>query len=737
MKLEEHPTVQRIRLKSVTSVPPMKEWLDAGWLKQLVLDAGADDVGFVEIGRPALDDQRQDILKAFPHTKTLISFVVRMNREAIRTPARSVSNTEFHHSADEVNKIARTVVQTLEERGIRAMNPAMGFPMEMDRFPGKVWVVSHKPVAVAAGLGMMGIHRNVIHEKFGNFILLGTILLDAQVSEFSQPINYNPCLECKLCVAACPVGAISPEGDFNFSSCYTHNYREFMGGFTDWVDQVADSKNARDYRSRVSDAESASMWQSLSYGANYKAAYCLAVCPAGEDVIGPFLADRKTHVKEIVRPLQEKEETIYVTKNSDAEDHVAKRFPHKKIKHVGNSLRPNSIKVFLNGMPNVFQPGKSAGLNATFHFTFTGREQRQATVVIKDQKIRVQEGHVGKPDLHVSADSQTWVGFLRNEKNVVWSMLRRKIRLDGPLKLLVAFGNCFPGVVTRHQVVNILPPPSKIRGEAAPYVKNDPTTKETRWRGKLTLSDVVEEAHEVKTFRFGLPSGGPIPFEYLPGQFVTLHVAPQGVPTKRSYTIASSPTSRDRIEITVKREGQGLVSRWLHDELRIGAEVEIEAPNGTFAFSGKEADRVVLIGGGVGITPLMSVARYLTATNWPGKMHLILGFRSPRARILQTELAELQVRNANLGVTVTMSGPRDEPWSGRVGRIDASLLASTVPNLTAHRVHVCGPPPMMDAVKAALVSLGVPHAQIKTEAFGTVKRDPSAKDAGSTEIAGS
>src|SRR5207245_800441 len=192
MKLEDHPTVQRIHLKTVPSVPSKTEPLDAGWLRQLVLDAGADDVGFVEIGRPALDDQREDILKAFPHTKTLISFVVRMNREAIRTPARSVSNTEFHHSGDEVNDIARSMVQTLEDRGIRAMNPAMGFPMEMDQFPGKVWVVAHKPVAVAAGLGMMGIHRNVIHEKFGNFILLGTILLDAEVSESSQPIRLQP-----------------------------------------------------------------------------------------------------------------------------------------------------------------------------------------------------------------------------------------------------------------------------------------------------------------------------------------------------------------------------------------------------------------------------------------------------------------------------------------------------------------------------------------------------------------
>ena len=444
MKLEEHPTVQRMHLKTIPAVPSKQASLDTEWLKQLVLAAGADDVGFVEIGRPVLDEQRHDILKAFPHTKTLISFVVRMNREAIRTPKRSVSNLEFHHSGDEVNAIARRVVQTLEDRGIRAMNPAMGFPMEMDRFPGKAWVVAHKPVAVAAGLGMMGMHRNVIHEKFGNFILLGTILVDAEVAESSQPITYNPCLECKLCAAACPVGAISPEGEFNFSACYTHNYREFMGGFTDWVEQVADSTKARDYRRRVSDAESASLWQSLSYGANYKSAYCLAVCPAGEDVIGPFLADRKTHLQDVVRPLQEREETIYVTKNSDAEEHVAKRFPHKTIKHVGNSLRPNTIEVFLNGMPHVFQPGKSAGVNATFHFTFTGHEQRQATVVIQEQKISVKEGHVGQPDLHVTADAQTWIGLLRKERNVVWALLRRKIRLDGPLKLLVAFGKCFP-----------------------------------------------------------------------------------------------------------------------------------------------------------------------------------------------------------------------------------------------------------------------------------------------------
>src|SRR4029079_6472782 len=205
----------------------------------------------------ARDARGADILRAFPPTKTLLAFVCRMNREPIRSPARSVAHLEFHptgaHATTDAppvgggraNEAARQVGAALERQGVRALNPAMGFPMEMDRFSsGKIWVVSHKPVAVAAGLGQMGIHRNVIHPKFGNFILLGTVLVGAEATACDQPISYNPCLECKLCVAACPVGAIAPNGDFHFSACYTHNYREFMGGFTDWVEQVADSKDA-------------------------------------------------------------------------------------------------------------------------------------------------------------------------------------------------------------------------------------------------------------------------------------------------------------------------------------------------------------------------------------------------------------------------------------------------------------------------------------------------------------
>ncbi len=430
-----------------TSELPHKigEKINQEWLRRLALEAGVDDVGFVEINRSDLEKDRPDILMAFPRTKTLISIVIRMNREPIRSLARSVANLEFHHTGDQVNDVARTIVSHLEDRGIRALNPAMGFPMEANQFPGKIWVVSHKTVAVAAGLGQMGIHRNVIHPKFGNFILLGTILMDAEVTDTSSPINYNPCLVCKLCVAACPVGAISSDGHFNFSACYTHNYREFMGGFTDWVENIADSRSAKQYRQKVTDAESTSMWQSLSYGANYKAAYCIAVCPAGEDVIQPFTTNRKEFVNDIVKPLQQKKEPIYVLPGTDAETYVTKRFPHKTLQHVGNSLRPNSIQGFLDGLPLVFQHKKSEGLNAIYHFTFTGQETGKSTIIIQNQTLQVLKGHQEEADCHMKADSQTWLGFLAKERNVFWALLTRKIRITGSLKLFKAFAHCFPG----------------------------------------------------------------------------------------------------------------------------------------------------------------------------------------------------------------------------------------------------------------------------------------------------
>ena len=181
-RLAEHPTVQKVR-----SNPTLKPGtLDADWLRQVCLDAGADDVGFASVADPALASELEYVEAALPGAVSYISLVVKMNRDNVRSSARSVANQEFHRSGEIMNEAAHRITRALQDAGHRVVNPSATFPMEMDRFPGRIWVVAHKPVAVAAGLGVMGIHRNVIHPKFGNFILLGTILVDAPISELRR-----------------------------------------------------------------------------------------------------------------------------------------------------------------------------------------------------------------------------------------------------------------------------------------------------------------------------------------------------------------------------------------------------------------------------------------------------------------------------------------------------------------------------------------------------------------------
>ncbi len=442
--MQEHPTVVARTKKKSLAVVKSDQVISSALIKEKLLALGAADVGFVEIERESLGEHRHKILGIFPETKSIISFVVRMNRENVRNPARSLANSAFHHANEDVTKIGLSITQWFEDQGIRALNVNMGFPMEAGNFPNKqVWTVSHKPLAVAAGLGRMGVHRNVIHPKFGNFILLGTILIELRLDEHTHPLDYNPCLDCKLCVAACPVGAINPDGYFNFSACLTHNYREFMGGFQDWVDSIVESQNPAALAKKFSSGENASMWQSLSFGANYKSAYCMAVCPAGEDVIGPFLDDRAGFVDTVVKPLQRKEEIIYVVAKSDAERFVARRFPHKKVRRVRSGIKSETIEGFRYGLRLVFQPGNAGDLNATYHFQFTGKEPRRMTVCIKDRRVKVDDDLQGKADLSIIADSDLWLKFLTNRAWLPVGLMSRKIILKGAPRLLLKFGDCF------------------------------------------------------------------------------------------------------------------------------------------------------------------------------------------------------------------------------------------------------------------------------------------------------
>src|SRR4030095_16311304 len=128
---------------------------------------------------------------------------------------------------------------------------------------------------------------------------------------------------------------------------------------------------------------------------------------------------------------QAKQEPVYVIRGSDAEAHVQKRYPHKTVRHVRGSLRPRSIRALLAGMPHSFQRRAASKLDATYHFTFTGKETTEATVVIRNGSIKVENGLHGVCNIHVIADSETWLGFLAKEKNLLWSLLTRRNTLRG------------------------------------------------------------------------------------------------------------------------------------------------------------------------------------------------------------------------------------------------------------------------------------------------------------------
>lgn len=268
------------------------------------------------------------------------------------------------------------------------------------------------------------------------------------------------------------------------------------------------------------------------------------------------------------------------------------------------------------------------------------------------------------------------------------------------------------------------PPPvvatAPVPAAAAPGPEVSPKitpSKPNSWNGLLRVARIFQETSTVKTYRLIDPLFGKLPFQYLPGQFLTLTVSPDREPIKRSYTISSSPTERDYCEITVKREEQGAVSRFLHDHVHEDDTLQVTAPSGRFTFTGEESTSVVLIGGGVGVTPMMSAVRYLTKRSWLHDIYFVFAGRGEADIIFREELEYLQRRYANLHLLFALE--QVDASDGRYvkGRITREVLQARIPDLPGRRVHICGPPPMMDAVKAILVEIGVPADQIRTEVF--------------------
>lgn len=332
MKLNDHPTVKKYQKTKKKYAP---EVVDYKWLRKIAIDSGVDDVGFVEMDREELNDQKEEIQRAFPRTKSIISYVCRLNSPQIQSADRSLADVEFIALESEMKLVSRTIVKILRENGIGSVVPSDNFPMDMLKWPGKMWTVSHKPIAAAAGLGRIGHHRLLIHPVYGSYICLGTMLIDVAVSKYDQPIDFNPCLECKLCVSVCPTGAISKNGDFEFFSCLVHTYRDRLGGFLNWVEEIVTSSNMAEYREKRDDSETMAVWQSLTHGGGYRCGYCMSVCPAGENIIGSYIEDKKGYVSSIVKPLKHRKEPVYVIRGTEGENSVSKRFPQKTKKQVG------------------------------------------------------------------------------------------------------------------------------------------------------------------------------------------------------------------------------------------------------------------------------------------------------------------------------------------------------------------------------------------------------------------
>jgi ferredoxin/putative sterol carrier protein len=447
MKLDEHPTAMAVRRRPASPASSAfgdARVLDSTWLREQCLEAGADDVGFVSIDNPDIAEQHGAILYAFAHARTLVSYVCRLHPESIRSPTRSLAQLEFNRGTQRIDEVGRVIARALGAAGIGALHIPATFPMEIEKFPDKQpWIVGHKPVAVAAGLGCMGRNRLVAHPRFGVFMVLGTVLVDAAVSAYSEKLAFSPCLDCQACVAVCPVGALGTEGQYDFSSCYANCYRFSLTGFGDWIERVADSPSRFAYRRRVDDTETSAVWQALTNGPIYRTGYCMAVCPSGEEVIGPFLADQARFTAEVVGPLREKSERVYVVAGSDAESYAASHFPHKLLRRIDNGLRAQSIASFLDGARLKFQRRKAKELAVTVHFTFTGSEERKATMTIRNGVLDVAQGHVGVADVAVRADSDTWLRVLARERGMLWAVLRGKVRVKGKVRLLQRFGGCF------------------------------------------------------------------------------------------------------------------------------------------------------------------------------------------------------------------------------------------------------------------------------------------------------
>ena len=231
----------------------------------------------------------------------------------------------------------------------------------------------------------------------------------------------------------------------------------------------------------------------------------------------------------------------------------------------------------------------------------------------------------------------------------------------------------------------------------------------------LKLSEVIDETPSVKVFRAELPEDADV--DFYPGQFFMVSLVDDNeLKISRAYSIASSPLNKSYLEIALNKVG--IFSTKLFS-LKEGALLKFKGPYGKFYFSDEIKDDVVLIGGGTGITPLMSIIRYCNDKKLANNVKLVYSTRTPDEIIYRKEIEQIRMYNKNFDFVATITRPEQEHnWSGRTGRIDLGLLKEYINNPRGSIYFLCGPKELVSSIIQMLEGLGVTKEQIKTDVWG-------------------
>lgn len=231
----------------------------------------------------------------------------------------------------------------------------------------------------------------------------------------------------------------------------------------------------------------------------------------------------------------------------------------------------------------------------------------------------------------------------------------------------------------------------------------------------LTLAEVITESPDVRTFRFD-NQAGQIAVD-LPGRFVKVCAPLDGGEVWRSFTISSSPTDGRWLDLTIKLNPIGEVTPYLFEKLQPGDQVKLKGPQGGFCFDPlKHAEPLALVSAGSGITPMVSIARYLRERDPARDCVFLYGARTAADMLFHQECQELAASHPQFRYQVTLSQPPAN-WAGSSGRIDAALALSQVSDPTRRRWFLCGPNEFMEGIKTGLLDAGVDAALIHTEQF--------------------